>query len=115
MFTFKPIKRWVKPVKGTNILISFSLDSPDVVLENDVKLSGDGYIIIDNGYQAGNYDNRFRRFKIRNGKVIGRGVSVDVSDNIRCAIDKILYPYLNKLKYSGYNDDDLAKIKNSVK
>ena len=91
------------------------MDSPDDVLENDFKLSGNGYIIIDNGYQAGNYDNRFRRFKIRNGKVIGHGVSVDVPDNIKHDIDKILHPYLNKLKYSGYNYDDLARIKNSVK
>lgn len=91
------------------------MDSPDIVLKNDAKLSRDGYIIIDNGYQAGNYDNRFRRFKIRNGKVIGRGEFVDAPDNIKRDIDKILYPYLNKLKYSGYNHDDLARIKNSVK
>lgn len=119
-FKFKS-ESGIKQVKNINdkrfdaLFVSFSLDSPDALLENKVNFKKSGYVVVDNGYQSGNYENRFWLFKIINGKLVNERahyISLNLENKLK--INRFLFKYLKKLKYSGYNDDDLNQIKLSV-
>lgn len=94
------------------LFVSFSLDSPLATLKNRVVFKGSGKVVVDNGYQSGDTDNRFCLFAVKNGRIEKDDPRwISLMDNDKITVDRFLSDQdLTMFMYCGYNHDFLDKL-----